>query len=198
MKQLGRPGFKKQLKAYTALVGAVLGTSPARAAVVSTDVDPDQTFGVGQSVDIDLNGDGIDDLRVRQNGASGGNAIVSATPLNGAALQGNQPGNWGYPYALAYGATISAGQVFDVVGNAVNNTALNSYGQYGNWVGGNVDAYLGVRFDILGNTHFGWVHLEVTSAEQFILRAYAYESVDGDPILAGNQTAIRLQEFEIE
>ena len=59
----------------------------------------------------------------------------------------------------------------------------------GNWGGNPRNRYVGVRFLIDGETHYGWVRLTVTTLpEKFIsatITAYAYETVPNEPIQAG-------------
>ena len=45
--------------------------------------------------------------------------------------------------------------------------------------------YLGLRFDIAGEIHYGWARLSVPSPTSFTLLDYAYNSVPGEGILAG-------------
>jgi hypothetical protein len=51
--------------------------------------------------------------------------------------------------------------------------------------GANLD-YIGVQFEIAGNTHYGWVEVEVPFfAAGGTIRSFAYESQPGVPIVAG-------------
>ncbi len=45
--------------------------------------------------------------------------------------------------------------------------------------------YLGVEFDILGEIHFGYVHISGTGYNGAILKGFAYETLPGVPIMAG-------------
>ena len=61
----------------------------------------------------------------------------------------------------------------------------------GNWGGNPKNRYLGVRFLIDGETHYGWVRLTVTTQSHPYLfggtiTAYAYETVPNKAILAGS------------
>jgi hypothetical protein len=62
----------------------------------------------------------------------------------------------------------------------------------GQWEGNPKNRYVGVRFLINGQIHYGWVRLTViTSPNKFIsatITAYAYETVANKPILAGTAT----------
>ena len=58
----------------------IMGSSSSKANVIYTDI-PDVTISSGQSADFDIDGDGINDVRV-----SIGPAFFNATPLGAAAL----------------------------------------------------------------------------------------------------------------
>lgn len=49
--------------------------------------------------------------------------------------------------------------------------------------------YLGVKFSIQGQTHYGWVRLNVTLISpqtiQAVITGYAYETIPNTPIIAG-------------
>ena len=61
---------------------------------------------------------------------------------------------------------------------------------YANWVGVN-DKYLGVRFSIGANTHYGWVRLSVSaSVANITIKDYAYQTLPGVGITAGQLVGI--------
>lgn len=45
--------------------------------------------------------------------------------------------------------------------------------------------YLGVEFSINGQTHYGWIRLDIETNLLWYIEGYAYESVPNRPILAG-------------
>jgi len=61
----------------------------------------------------------------------------------------------------------------------------------GNWVDAK-DLYLGLQFQISGQTHYGWARVSVTAKEyehiSAILSGYAYETIPGQQILAGQRS----------
>jgi hypothetical protein len=70
---------------------------------------------------------------------------------------------------------------------------------WGQWIGQSSDGYLGLRFSINGETHFGWAHISVvapptgTSIAATLL-GYAYETTPSKRIRAGQiQSAPELQ-----
>ena len=60
-----------------------------------------------------------------------------------------------------------------------------SSGSYGNFLGQS-GKYLGVEFQIAGQTHYGWVQIDVNDeANEATINGYAYEDVAGAAIHAG-------------
>ena len=47
------------------------------------------------------------------------------------------------------------------------------------------DKYLGLRFQINEETHYGWARLDVSSPTKWIIKDYAYNATPNMPILAG-------------
>jgi hypothetical protein len=59
------------------------------------------------------------------------------------------------------------------------------------------DKYLGLRFQILGATHYGWARLDVGELpDMWILKDYAYNSVAGESIMAG-QTVLGIEDHAV-
>jgi hypothetical protein len=61
------------------------------------------------------------------------------------------------------------------------------------------DRYLGLQFSINGETHYGWARFDVTvdaKTEQIsiTLTGYAYETIPGAPIFAGDESGNELRE----
>jgi len=66
--------------------------------------------------------------------------------------------------------------------------SLGSVDVWGSWI--NVkNRYLGVKFKIEGEAHYGWARLSVKVQEPFTITAtltgYAYETIPNKPIIAG-------------
>jgi hypothetical protein len=62
---------------------------------------------------------------------------------------------------------------------------------YGPWLNGGKgvkNRYLGIRFQIKGQVHYGWARMTVTTTQRSFtatLTGYAYETIPGKPIIAG-------------
>ncbi|HVI10899.1 MAG TPA: hypothetical protein VND65_21625 [Candidatus Binatia bacterium] len=177
-----------RLLAYVTMAGAgvAASASPAEAKVVYT---PAHSF-LNFDYHFDLNHDGIEDFfmssyyfslqgAVKVHPLVKGNRIVAAQTCyaygDGAA-------------ALPAGALIGPTQ--SLKANAECLAAVFSFVTEGVWWHTN-DAYLGLAFLIDGKTHFGWARVHVNRDFYFCgciaaIDGYAYETVPGKPIVAGD------------
>jgi hypothetical protein len=193
--------FASKFARYSAVtVGGVAGTMAAfessEAAMIVTNTlitlvdDPT----AAPRAEINFNGgvnapasqlDAVVDVRVTVLTAS----LMSAQGLNGGLLAGTVgPGGHGhsflYPTAFGQASSVSAALTFSG-GNA--DPTPNSFGTlangslYGNWGGITTTAgYLGVKFEINGNDHFGWVHVTWDpNTSTATIDQYAYQGVAG-------------------
>lgn len=184
-KQLPNSSLAEKLKAYSLAAGA-LAVIPgaANANIIYTDENPDFSGVIGSQYFLDLNNDGNDDFRIWHNGSS--NLYISPLTSTNEVL-GSGGATFAYPFALTSGAMVSsaAGGFFNN-GFAGGFQSLN-YGScsFGNWCSV-TDRYIGLRFDIGGNIHYGWVRLDVNQAGSvWTIKDYAYEDVATAPIPAG-------------
>ena len=139
---------------------------------------------------VDLNHDGIDDFNIVTTGfgmnieAIGTNEIACGVIFSSLELGG-------------FAQTIHAGSIIGVYEDGYNYDWTPGYGAMvgvngitqppsisGYW-GSNRD-YLGLRFKIDGQTHYGWIqmHLPATEGAGFV-EGFAYETVPNIPIIAG-------------
>ncbi len=145
--------------------------------------------------DIDLDGNSTVDFVFRAGGSfnvystSGGRSI--AIPKGGLDL-----GSWSIP--LSEGSVIGPvtapplewmSSVEDFPGDWRGPTFhfADSLGTFGYWQP-NMTSYLGVEFGINGGTHYGWIRMSTWFLEGVnggIIEEWAYNSVAGQPILAG-------------
>jgi len=194
----------KRIKAYSAMAGAFVTLTPAsQAAVVHTEIDPDTMIFSGTTLFIDLNGDQINDISLMAESDStfytgtsvqlnlamafvgSGNAIAGASSTY--STFGGSTTTYQIAYGLNPGIPISNSMSFN------SGTEPHVLGQYlvsyGTWMGNFVDVvdkFLGVRFLINGNVHYGWVRLDVelsgASAPKITVKGYAYEDVPNTQI----------------
>jgi hypothetical protein len=196
-----RSGYERKLAAYLATAGgALLATADKGHADIIYSGPQNIPIGAGQTVNLDLNGDGIVDYQFQNTFVPGGGPVgKDARELN-LLLQGsNQAVDSGpstsppnSPAALPAGVLIPDSQSLDVTNPLMAGVSTFEgfpFG-YGNWSGA-TDMYLGLQFDIGGQTHFGWAELSVSSGTDIttdptaVLEGWAYERVAGAPITTG-------------
>jgi hypothetical protein len=144
---------------------------------------------------IDLNHDGIADFSLsfsrKTNGNGSWTIYLQAVPAGTNRVLG-MSARGRFASDLASGATIGSQQNF-ASGRKVMVTLGYSHGTsacFGPWV--DKKRYLGFKFDIKGETHYGWARLGVWCDQIFgsgkifgHLRGYAYETVPNKPIVTG-------------
>ena len=191
---LNRNLSRYALAASAAGVGLLSLAMPSEAEIVYTKVD--RLIGRGQSYGIDLNHDGIVDFSIHNifNGCTRSFTYcpaleIVAFPANGNEIEyGVHP--W-YAAALRPGAVIGSGVPMN---NAQEFMAdeFRSWGAFyyfGSWLGVS-NRFLGLRFQMNGETHYGWARLTVRSREKYRLTAFlsdfAYETQANKPIIASD------------
>jgi hypothetical protein len=148
---------------------------------------------------IDLNHDGTTDVSIVSSGGLGtfcqGHPLITAfgsvyaLPATGNATVAN--GN--LVLALGSGSKISSSSPFySAEGLMLHYSTCTPQYNSGAWK--NVaNHYLGIRFLINGHAHFGWARLSVSETQlgpKTTLTGYAYESVAGASITAGQTTVV--------
>jgi hypothetical protein len=206
--------LESRLKKYTALAGGLTVAVAGTGQVIYTDINPDSVnVGHLNNTLIDFDGDGNTDLTlltyVGSNtgtfaygsgvvsygvntdaalGAAGTGAnsgwmatnTSSAAPMNnvtpsaaigGAGAFRTGTGTLGLIQGITYGAPLSAYNFTNTGGNFLNAT----------------DAYIGVKFDIAGAAHYGWVRVDLSAdGSMLTVKDYAYEATAGTAINAGD------------
>ena len=190
--------FSRKLSKYSALaVGGVAGTiagfESTEAAMVVTNLGVqliDTNIGPPPQAMIDFDGDATDDVLITLSTAS----LLIAQGLNGASLAGTV-GSMGffYPAALTTSNFVSAGLTF----GGGSMAAPNTFGTLANGPGSvmgppgpavgaweddpnPVTGYMGVEFQVSGNTHYGWVHITWDpAADTATIHRYGYEDQAG-------------------
>lgn len=193
-----------RLKLYSA-AAAVAGVSmlalaqPAEGEVVVT--KKNIPINVGSPAFVDLNKDGIADFEFsvttfRTNRSSHLNVKEIAKPLTGGKVVGGHLGSLPGPYAsaLVRGARIGPSAHFSSASGQITIQRLSAYASgggrsYGNWsYYSGKNHFLGVRFLIKGETHYGWIRLALGSGRSTVpssVNGYGYETIANKRISAG-------------
>jgi|SRR5580698_3943089 hypothetical protein len=193
------------LAAAAAGVGILGSSQPSEAEIVYTPVH--QQITPNSVVKIDLNDDGIYDFAVKDTFSTSffsSFGRVSALPIGqGNQVRGHTVGGQAYASALFADAPVGpngqflagSGEMAELsfLGGARHGKARHpaSVSCTAPWA--NVtQRYLGLKFVITGEVHFGWARINVTcsrdgSAIIGLLTGYAYETVANRPILTGRE-----------
>jgi len=193
--------LQKKLMKYSLATGAImLAGISANAQVVYTDVDPDETFAtVDTQYDLDLNNDGTVDFHILRLSGTAGAAIRVVSCPAGNEVLGSTSATGAFFNAYALDADVAIDATETIWNGTINGGALTlAWGSgSGNWAAGATDKYLGLRFDIDGATHYGWVRLDAAAAgESFTVKDFAYESTPELGIIAGDMGS-PAEDFEV-
>jgi hypothetical protein len=197
-----KTSLQQKLKNYTALAGAMTAAGAAAdAQIIYTDITPDAVINPSQVVNIDLNGDNVNDfqLGVEQYLDSLGNPLVTLAvcqvqnPANGV-LGTLYYGQYPLPFNLNNGDSIAASNPNWNAGSINSGLQYLSIvygpGIYGYWNGA-TDKYLGVRFVAGNNTHYGWIRLSVnTGSTQITVKDMAYQALPNVGLTAGQLVGV--------
>ena len=202
---------ESKLARFSAVAGAVLATGAVNSQIVYTDVNPDVLVdAISGPYDLDFNSDAVVDVTfgvqaiVNQTGSQSGisftfnGSVATVFPAAGNGVQqiiGSGSSSTMAVTPLNNGDLISSGAVF---GGSVSGSLLGIAGiadipllsmtypiSQGPFLGVS-DKFLGVKFMVGANTHYGWARLNVTSgADKILIKDYAYNQNADLPILAG-------------
>jgi hypothetical protein len=190
----------KRLLAYSAAataagVGLLAMTQSAEAKIVYTAANV--TIPVnGGLVPLDLNNDGVPDFGFSLGQYSGGRrfplgffaASLAAIPAK-AANEVWKIDSKGYECAAALPSGVPVGPNAAFAANSapmwwVRGDYTSPGSVHCPWQDKHRGAYLGLKFVVNGQTHFGWAHVTMGSAGT-VLNSYAYETVPNQPIHTG-------------
>lgn len=189
--------LNNKLKSYSALAGTLVAAGAVDAQVVYTDVAPDATVAIGGTYDLDLDNNAVVDFQfglqhgtymygtfaipydvaIIANGA--GNAVDTTGSLDMAT-------NHAVNDAINASAQFNDGEPYSLLGL---NIPLLGYGA-GNFLGTG-DGYIGLRFVIGTNNHYGWVRINLNSTSTLLtIKDHGYDATANTQILCGALTSV--------
>jgi hypothetical protein len=189
------------LTATAAGVGLMALAQPAQAKIVYTPAHVN--FSQHPGVTLDLNHDGIGDFilalgsRAESDFVSGYAAAYAPRSNNTDEIVATSARGYAQAVALRAGERIGPRRVFGGVdilvahGTHFGKGSSSTYwlkGEWGNGGKGLKDSYLGLKFYIKGQVHFGWARVTVTTSGKTFtatLTGYAYETIPNKSIIAG-------------
>jgi hypothetical protein len=191
--------FRARLNSYAlaasaAGVGLLALAQSAEAEIVYTKTH--QLIRINTTYNRDLNHDGLTDFVISNRGCITSTincetpvSDLYATPAAGNGVQGRVLFSGNYDDALHLGARIGPNQMF-LGTKALMVFDIESFCSMGtgNFWCNVTNRYLGLRFTIQGETHYGWARIS-TGANghrlEALLTGYAYETVPSRPTIAG-------------
>jgi hypothetical protein len=195
-----------KLAQYTAVAGAMIASSAVNAQAVNIDVNPDVVVdSLSPTYALDFNNDSSPELTfgvqylAGEGSQSGINftyaGVAGAVVLNtGVTLLGATSSSSSFtPTVLNTGEAISSTGNF--AGSSTNPLAINALvnaglaGTFPITQGAFLDQnykYLGAKFTVGANTHYGWVQLSIpASAETITIHGYGYNQTPDAAVNAG-------------
>jgi hypothetical protein len=181
--------LQNKLKNYTTLTASIAAISNSSFGAVQINTI-NYIGGWGDIYNIDINNDGILDYRFTNYLDSGifGTYFV-AFKFYGLDSQNKAVADSpGYVKALNNGSIVSFGQNFSFFYGSYQCFIRSLNGQVDNFytIGlvSSVDKFIGVKFDISGNTHYGWIRLRgiTENLDQWMIVDAGWEDVPDTPI----------------
>ncbi len=188
--------LQRHLNAYAiaasaAGVGILALAQPVEAIIIYTPANIKIERNGG--LELDLNNDGRTDFRLYDTTFSGNGYDSSRLGLGGDLRKNEIVEGVGYGHR-AGAAALQSGKIVgphDPFINAAQMAKRSHDTFFDSWANGGKGVtrrYLGLKFQIYGQTHYGWarlsVHFEVGGLEAH-LTGYAYETIPGKPIITG-------------
>jgi len=170
----------------------------ANSQIVYTDVNPDSTVSEFQNgYAIDFNNDAKTDMHLVL--LSGGGIYIMRLIPDDAADDNyviNLGGDGGGADVLNINDNITSSSNWYKIGSGWGDLLYGYWpddGEYGHWTNTQTNKYLGIKFKIGSNFHYGWIHLTThifaTDNMEFIIKGYAYNTIPDEEILAGETDA---------
>jgi hypothetical protein len=198
--------LQNKLSRYTAAAAAVVAATSATAQITYTDVNPDISVDDDQDANgftvaaLDLNNDATPDfiLASRDTTVTSRTRFTLVAPYGtaGNAIAGETPTAYDYALALNLNDMIDNSLNWIATTNtmAYNVASANPYNE--NW-NGVTDKYLGLKFIVGANTHYGWARLDVQAiGDVWTLKDYAFNATANGGIMAGQVAGVNTMEME--
>lgn len=192
-----------KLSAYSALAAAYLmSPQDVAAQMVYTDINPDKIVGGYLDYPLDFNVDGINEFIIASDlfytwtsfgGASWGYETQYVSVLNYAEIIFSGS----HPMRLDAGESVDSSKPFteddlNIMWASYNFAGWLDFGVGTNWAGD--DGFIGVRFHIGADTHYGWIRLEIRDLPAYglpkvVIKDFAYNATPDEPAITSLTSA---------
>lgn len=193
---------QQKLKNYFLTAGSITLSMIASSQVMYTDINPDTVLNLAgaRGYAVNFNADADEDIglslaRDRTIINYSFSAVMPTYPILGQAVRGinlnsSYPYSF-YPLAIDLCDSITSSNA-DWEAPGINTSFYLQYQTTGNWLGQS-DKYLGVRFAISGQLHYGWIRMSLTGDnDSLIIKDYAYQATPSVGLVAGQCIATAL------
>ena len=182
-----KKSLQKKLKNYSLTAGAMIAAGVSADAQVQYSGEINHSMVTNDTYNIDLDGDGVDDFEMQLN------TYYSSSSFSGDIDRLVDGNNWmgtGFASALSSGVAVNSSSAIDWEPSD-NNWDLGFFYPGGSSVSGNFpgagDKFIGVKFDISGTTHYGWIRVNLAAdAQSMTIVDWAYNQTAGAEILTGD------------
>jgi Secretion system C-terminal sorting domain len=180
--------LNKKLKSYSALAGTLVTAGAANAQVMYTNVSPDATVATGATYSLDLDNNSVVDFVLQvDNGSYGAYVYDYALVVPQAAGNVNDTATTGMTRAHVINDPINSSLLWDSASYgllALNLTAPFPFAT-GNFLPA-TDKYIGCKFMIGTNTHYGWVRIDLNATSTLLtVKDYGYDATPNTQVLCG-------------
>lgn len=186
--------LEKDLIRYSAAAGAaVLGASVAQGEIVYTDIDPDAFLMPGGTESYNIDVDGETKFSILCGSISIYRYAAVQNKTSNAHWLAPHRGRATYVLAMSEGDSVSAVPVEKEWMNSVYSSAnlalffsvSDTTGGVGHFLGTS-GKYIGIKFHDNGNTHYGWIQVDVPSdVSSVTVTGWAYNDTPDGAITAG-------------
>lgn len=160
---------------------ALLTILVTNASVVYTDLNPDQTL-INSSFSVDMDGDSNAEFDL-DNWSTPPSSYYSGSSVWATGVEMIESST-----TLGYLEIINSGMTIGAASNFVSSGVLDLFQTSSDpWIGQS-QKYIGVKFLINSNVHYGWVEVSINpSTYETTIHGFAYETVPNTSILAGDK-----------
>lgn len=185
MKSFNRKRSTHQTRRFSAVsagaTGLVIAAGPTNAAIIASGI-VDQSVSPISPFHLDMNSDGVFEYNfTATTGKVSDTGVRVSSTATGASWLSTNP-TIGEPDRLSSGTLIDGTATYST--SLVNRPIVAADVPW-SWNPVSSNGYMGVVFEIGGNTHYGWAEITSVSTSSIVVNQWAYESVAGTGILAG-------------
>ncbi len=182
------------MKKFTlSFLSGILMTGMGYATILVT--NQDTTIGVGQSFDLDLDGDGQSDYTFSVHMLTSGYVVYvdAKTDYSVAAKHMHMPDHHDAVLKFAFGDSLG----LEWMSGMDSLTMYNGENSTGQWAGA-TNMYVGFKFINGSDEHWGWIKADVTAdGSSLTLKEYGFEDSPNTPITAGQDIASGIQTTKV-